>query len=116
MTSMELPDPGLSSLEGNLGSFPNVLISLNADLSKLKQNGGTSGSSETPLHKFTFGNLEKERTIVEPKTPNMVNGMLDISFSDSEVEKLAKPFELLLWLENSYGIPKISKVTKMLKD
>lgn len=40
---------------------------------------------------FPFGNMENDRLIVEAKTPTNYDGMPSISFTASEVEKLAIP-------------------------
>lgn len=74
------------------------------------------GASDVPLHQFTFGHMEQDRQIVKPKCPKLFNGMPAIAFLDSEVEKLAEPFELALVGKFSYGVPKIYEVTKMIKE
>lgn len=83
---------------------------------KVVNKTGTSGENETPLHQFTFGNMKNERMTVITKSPDKFNGMPAISFTDSEVEKLAEQFELALVGKFSYGVPKIFKVTNMLKE
>lgn len=51
--------------------------------------------------------MENDRLIVEAKTPTNYDGMPSISFTASEVEKLAIPFEKTIVGKFSYGIPKI---------
>lgn len=72
--------------------------------------------SAPPLHQFDFGNMNQIRSVVQPKTPELFNGMPSLSFTEDEVFKLSDSFKLTLVGKFSFGIPKIFEVTKMLKD
>lgn len=96
----------------NFGSF-----GANVDVASL-QKGKSAASvahSAAPLHQYEFGNMDSDRVVVQPKVPEVFNGMPAISFLDTEVYKLSESFDLTIIGKFSYGIPKIFEVTEMLK-